>query len=423
MVARMRMHALAVIAALAAACSSSPSHPDQPGGADAGVDASPAADAPTTADAPTCQADLQNDPQNCGRCGRSCGGATCSRGLCDPLLVLDAQEEPYGPTQNQLVTFVDHGAVYEWEYTTTLANHYVVQRAPTTPASPPSMGVVIQDVPSQPSIDAAAFDPTYVYEAIEGTAAGAKGQVARKRLDRADGTGAGARMFSLPADLKWDNLAIAADAIYLTGTTTLNGPDHPEPDTTTIYRMALADVTADGNALPTALPQLAGRNQSITDLTVVGGHLFWLEYDLASSDYLVFTAPVGGGAPVQLDDASTSDSSFTTDGTYVYWTEANALGNLMRCPLANLDAQHVAPVAAIESAREGIVASGPYVYVMAFPDPRPVYRVTTATGAMEELGDIEIPPSEKGTRVIGVDAGFVYVTTTDAKVWRIPNAP
>src|SRR5262249_30998584 len=156
--------------------------------------------------------------------------------------------------------------IYEWEYTTTNAVHYVVQGASTTPTNPPSKGTIAQDVPGDPSIDAVAFDSTYIYEAIEG--AGAPGQVARKKLDGSDGTGQGTKWFRLPADLEWKNVVVTSAAVFVTATSQLNGPGHPAPDTTAFYAIATSAITADGNATPTVINGLAARGDRISDLSV-----------------------------------------------------------------------------------------------------------------------------------------------------------
>jgi len=78
-------------------------------GAAAGDGGAAASDASTGDGALPCQDDLQSDPENCGTCGKSCSGATCTTGFCDPRLVLDAQEAPSGPTVNELSCFVDQG--------------------------------------------------------------------------------------------------------------------------------------------------------------------------------------------------------------------------------------------------------------------------------------------------------------------------
>src|SRR5262245_23399284 len=44
---------------------------------------------------PCANADLMSDGLNCGRCGRSCGGAACSMGRC-PVTTLYLSQRPYG---------------------------------------------------------------------------------------------------------------------------------------------------------------------------------------------------------------------------------------------------------------------------------------------------------------------------------------
>jgi hypothetical protein len=416
---------------------------DAGAGGTSGVDASSAGGGPTS-----CQADLQTDPLNCGRCGKSCFGSDCIDGLCEARLLMDVQFEAYA--YNRLAGFVSQGKVYEYEFTTAVTNaaDSLVLSTSTTLANPPSEGTLVQDLvvnQGDPGIDSVAFDATYIYEAMEGQTVGAQGQVARKKLDGSEDTGAGTKVFALPpgppnpdsangkSNLKWQAIAVGSDGIYLAGTTQINGFSHPAPDTTTIYKMALP-LGTDTSKLPTAL--IAGRGEVVTDLAVFGNattgqHLFWLEYDRTrpdtdagpGSDYFAYTAPTTGGTPVLLDDVMTSASAFASDGTYVYWTEINDLGRLVRCPLDHLDAAHVTRVADVSNAQEGIALQGRYVYTMELADPGPVFRIDTATGQKELLGNRSIPPSEKETNVIGVDADFVYMTGLDAKVWRLPNVP
>lgn len=49
------------------------------------------------ADAPiTCDASFDDDPANCGRCGRSCLGGTCEAGACSIVTVADNEPSPQG---------------------------------------------------------------------------------------------------------------------------------------------------------------------------------------------------------------------------------------------------------------------------------------------------------------------------------------
>lgn len=76
------------------------------------VEAGPA-DAPTCGDAEVaCGSkctDLQTDGQNCGRCGRECGGSACTSGACAPVLLttLDPKSEaPHGLVVGADVVYV-----------------------------------------------------------------------------------------------------------------------------------------------------------------------------------------------------------------------------------------------------------------------------------------------------------------------------
>src|SRR5262245_4765073 len=45
--------------------------------------------------APSCE-DVLSDATNCGACGHSCLGGSCSKGKCQPVVVADAQDQPSG---------------------------------------------------------------------------------------------------------------------------------------------------------------------------------------------------------------------------------------------------------------------------------------------------------------------------------------
>ncbi|MDB4939368.1 MAG: hypothetical protein JWP87_6340 [Labilithrix sp.] len=46
------------------------------------------------ADAATCEADLQKDGKNCGRCAHDCGGGTCTAGVCQALELTSLTDTP-----------------------------------------------------------------------------------------------------------------------------------------------------------------------------------------------------------------------------------------------------------------------------------------------------------------------------------------
>lgn len=65
---------------------------------DSAAPPSPDADAGADGDGgSTCasEVDLQNDPRNCGTCGRDCAGGTCAEGVCRPYVIVENAGTPY----------------------------------------------------------------------------------------------------------------------------------------------------------------------------------------------------------------------------------------------------------------------------------------------------------------------------------------
>jgi hypothetical protein len=428
------MTACAFALAWAFACSTANNAGTGGAGADAGgptgspLDGSTMpGDAASLADAAMCPpgTNFQTDAENCGHCGKSCSGASCLSGLCEATLVMSApQPNSFGLGKTFAYTgFVSGGKVSVWEEAES-GDHYDLLSALTTPTAPPSAGSPpLQTTNLPPFAGAVAFDATNVYEAFQPAAAGQTGQVLVKKLADA---AAPTKMFTLPAsNVDWTNIAVGPTAIYLTATTAFTS--------TAIYRMATP--VADAASMPTLILDHLGEKDS--DLSVVtdasgGEHLVWLDY-LATrpdsdaglgSDWFVYTAPATPGAtPVRLGDATTSTASIASDGTFVYWTEANDAGRLMRCPLANLDAAHAVRVADVASAQEGIVVQGSYAWVMELSDPGPIFRIDTSSGAKELVGNRTVGASIKNSYLFGIDASFIYMASVDGPVYRLPSAP
>jgi hypothetical protein len=49
---------------------------------------------PVAIDGQVCAADLDNDPQNCGRCGHDCLRGACTSGACQPFALATMQAQP-----------------------------------------------------------------------------------------------------------------------------------------------------------------------------------------------------------------------------------------------------------------------------------------------------------------------------------------
>jgi hypothetical protein len=357
------------------------------------------------------------------------------------MLVLDV---PYSPSAFLYEVSVSGGKVFEWQYTTQPTDiHFFVYSAPAPLSflTVSSTGTLIQDVPqnANPNLNmsAVAFDSTYVYEAEPGTAAGL---VSRKKLDGSEGTGAATALFALPAmdpggpavgsiparpssAYRWKGLAVQGSTAFIAGTTTANGFSWPHDDVTVIYAMSPFPATA--STVATKLPGLDQLGSVFSDLMVSSGHLFWFDNSLDPSKRSLFTAPVTGAVPVKLEDDvfSADHSSIVSDGTYVYWTIAGALGSVRRCPLADLREAAASEVVTVESSTEGLAVDATHVYFMTTDSFKTVQRAPKAGGAVEELGSMVLPPSHVGNRMHAVDANFVYVSDSDGKVFRMGKAP
>lgn len=73
--------------------------PDAPApNADGGADAVAEGGATDGGADATCDADLQSDPKNCGRCGRDCLGSACVAGRCEPVVLAAGLGNPTGLT-------------------------------------------------------------------------------------------------------------------------------------------------------------------------------------------------------------------------------------------------------------------------------------------------------------------------------------
>jgi hypothetical protein len=239
--------------------------------------------------------------------------------------------------------------------------------------------------------------------------------VFRKKLDTSDGTGAGTKVFTLDTGRIWNNLTIAGGKAYVAGEVDTNMIDQIK---VAIYSIALP--VANASTKPTLIAGLGALADRISDLTVINGHIFWLQYDrLGTTHNLLWTVPVAGGTPVQLDDVGNAiGSTIVSDssGAYVYWNTGSSVGKVKRCPIANLDTQHIEDLADINNAQEGLVVDDDYVYVLETSDVlgTPVYRAKK-DGSGQEL--ISYLPG--GFQMNAVDDKFLYMTDFYGLVYRL----
>ena len=408
----------------------------------------------------TCNANTQTDAMNCGHCGNVCESGTCSDALCAPMLVLDTPQAPssIGADLGFTAT-VTGGKVYTWQYTTESAAdggiHYYVYSAPapTTPLTQTAAPTLIQDLPQTANPDlgiaTATFDTTYVYEPTPGSlpdpnAANAAGSVGRKKLDGSEAKNTITSLFALPgldpgdatdkdgsnvgrppSGLTWTTMATDGTVAYLAGTANANsGLTWSGIDPTNFY----VSSPFPAATAATKIAGIASAGDHVLNLTVASGHLFW-EGNIKTDRTVqgLFTAPVAGGATVQLEPNVTAldHSGIVSDGTSVYWSVTGGTGTLRKAALANLTAAGASDVADLNDPGAGLAVDANYIYYLSVSsdDFDPVYRINKADPTkVDELAEMAGVTS-LAKSIVGVDAKYVYVSDIDGKIWRVSNTP
>jgi len=380
----------------------------------------------------TCNANLQTDAQNCGRCGHSCGTADCSGGLCnaEPVLVPKPIVAELTESGFSRRTFFSASSLYAWEKvqdsTLNPDLRYRLLRTPAPavalPATPAS-GAIVQDIPDDGSapyfVDAVNYDAAYLYQCTTtgGTRVPLNGTAAAPTV-----------IFKAPvANIDCNAIAVGPTALFISSHNTVAGKD-------TLYTLPL---TALGpNAVPTLVPNIGARDNDIFALTVVGTNLYWMENDLsqAAKPPNLVTAPssglAAGGKPTKIDeDLGSESASIASDGSYLYWTDTHgAIGELRRTKLPFVPgSKPEAVLQNLDGVNPGIVMDANYLYVMESNNELGtiVYRVAKDGSTSDQLGIGEVfnPSEHKGLQMTGVDANYVYFLLFDGILARLPNKP
>jgi hypothetical protein len=309
----------------------------------------------------TCDADLDSDPDNCGRCGRSCFGARCGFGMCEPETL---NSEDLGEFVYQLG--IDETHVY-------LGRVNLIQRIrndggdyQTLCAGPETSGLVVQG------------DYVYLLGLFSGT------------VERVPKVGAGSCQVLANVVAPLALAAADAEAVYFT--------NHH----ITGY---LAKVDVDGG---TVIPLEEG--SAHTGLALDATHVFWV----GAGD--VRSARKDGGELTVLVPGARS-GVLAVDETHVYFTstdEAQQIFAIRRVPKAG---------GASETLWSGPSAIGPMVIDAGRVYWRTSFEGTIR--AMNKDGSdptvlAELHPYPSGNGLT-IDDGFVYWVGASNRLYRTPK--
>jgi len=313
-----------------AACGSSSSlntggNPDAPGSIDASVGADGGTDANASPDASTvCTADTMNDASNCGICGRSCLGGTCSMGMCTTTQLNTSD------VITNVGDFTTDGVfVYYSGFTTgTSANNRVWRHVIGANTASDYIGTVS----STTSISELAFDgSTNFYVAWTDSVNG--GEV--KKFNKTP--------FS--ESFVQQSLPTTNTAVFLQGSTVYWATDVLQGDAGDIKSSSTS-----GGSISTITAN-AGQVYYITGDTT---NLYWVDNAGGGLQPHLRTAPIAGGATVEIA-AGTADF-VDMDTTYVYTMFKNT-GDVVKVTKSN---NSVATIA--HSFTAGVAVDSTYVY-------------------------------------------------------------
>jgi sugar lactone lactonase YvrE len=236
--------------------------------------------------------DESTDATNCGRCGHSCQGETCSGGVCQPEVLYPAQNSPYSIAVDATnVYFVNNGADHIYQQPKDGSGGGVLLASPEEP-----MGIAVGE--------------GFVYYTETG-----KGNVVRVPIG-------GGTLFTLASGRSFPRyVALCSDCT----------------DNTYVYWTEFDGGNVMKNqrtAAQSAAVTLASGESSPDGIAVDGDYVYWVEQGTTSSNGSVRRNSVNGTpSSVQTLASGRNDPwNLATDGTHVFWTE-NAAGNVMQVPV------------------------------------------------------------------------------------------
>jgi hypothetical protein len=318
-------------------------------------------------DATGCETSTQADPANCGACGRSCLGQTCTAGLCKPTVLAASQSAPQRLTVDDTAVYWTNAGSTTSSFAdgtvmrankvdgsgpmTLAASHYAAGIAvdatnaywPSvvdgTVSTVPKMGGavrVLSATESQP-IDVA-VDATNVYWVSAGT-----GMVAATGAVRVIDKAAAMPARTVASGL-WDPQGIAVSTTDVFWAASAFGP--------TFVNGSIGGAQLDGGAAR-VLSAAVGAVSVAVDVPYV----YWANSQ-PGGDSGILRVEVDGGGSQKLVSGLMNAGWVATDATHVFWSDPGA-SQIVR---AAKDGSGVLVLAAAQKSPHGVAVDGSYVY-------------------------------------------------------------
>jgi hypothetical protein len=280
-----------------------------------------------TSDALTCTSNPKSDPHNCGSCAHDCLGGTCLEGVCQPVVIAEAQQEP--------VSVALYGG---WVYWLTSLDG-ALWRAPRSGGTVEKLATLTRYGPSRVAVDS-----TGVYFTSSGTLyttgldGGAPALIAKVAQQN----------YFYPAS----PLALDDSRVYVAAASgiawvpkapsSLDGGAPPSLMVPTrpidirledgqVYWYDLKDI----HSVPTDAGLDAAPDTGVATAPVVANGIAVDTNNVYATDPThgeILSIPRGGGAPTVLSVGRDQPSVMTVDSSTVYWVDGGT-GDILSCVL------------------------------------------------------------------------------------------
>lgn len=309
-----------------------------------------------------CEAQLANDPKNCGACVHSCLGGTCTNGKCDPIVLASGQSNPFGIATDGISVYwgnrTPSGAIY---------------RVPVTGGAPTLLAS------NQAMPDGLAINTTSVAWANFG-------------------------------DGKIQYVSKAGGAVTTLATVGSTGPTGVAATSTHVYftNWGVSTVQRINTGGVGTLQTLSSTgNGGPRGITTDGTSVWWTNY----TGNTVRRAPANPGAAIDVAANQGAPAGIAIDTVNVYWTNESA-GTISFAPLLGTG---VSILASGQDAPIGVAVDGTHVYWVNSGASGTVRRVPKGGGAVQTLAS-----SQPGPMLIALDADALYWTNlTGGTVMRL----